>query len=129
MRTLVEPFRRHQFGAGAHRGGLALELDLRTHEYLHRGVDRHRAESERPGKGDLPFEKRYVAHGETKRHGYFPLSQPSRRAAPALRLAHASLPGSVGFFRPEINPLDKYCPAGLLRRTTYRSRPGERRGL
>ena len=58
-----------------------------AHEDLHRRGNRHRAEPERPGKRYLSFEYRYVAHGETKRHGY----RTSIQRARALRLGHASL--------------------------------------
>ncbi len=55
--AFVEPFRRHQFGAGADRGALTFDLDLDAHECLRRGIDRHGAEPERFCKRNRPFEK------------------------------------------------------------------------
>jgi hypothetical protein len=57
LRALVEPFRRHQFGAGAHRSGFAFDLDLGTHEYLRRGIDDHGAEAKRFCERNRPFKK------------------------------------------------------------------------
>jgi hypothetical protein len=57
LRTLVEPFRRHQFGAPTHRRGFAFDLDLHTHECLGRGIDDHGAKPERLGERHLPLEK------------------------------------------------------------------------
>ncbi len=39
LRPLVEPFRRHQLGAGAHRRAPAFDLDLHPHKGLHCGRD------------------------------------------------------------------------------------------
>src|SRR6267154_2008229 len=75
MRPLVEPFRHHQFGAGAHRNALAFDFDLDAHEHLRCRVDDHRAEAERFYKTNRTFKKRDVAHGDIWRHG--DLSQSS----------------------------------------------------
>ena len=69
VRTLVEPFRRQQFGAGADERAPTLDLDLGAHERLARVVDHDRAEVERPGEADRPFEERNIAHSQTRRHG------------------------------------------------------------
>jgi len=44
LRTLVEPFRRHQLGARTHRRGTSPSISiLHTHECLGRGIDNHGA--------------------------------------------------------------------------------------
>src|ERR1700686_5446065 len=63
MRALVEPFRSHQFGAGADRRTPAFDLDLGAHKGLWRGVDNHRAKPERPDETHRTFEKRNIPHG------------------------------------------------------------------
>src|SRR6516165_586578 len=68
MRPLVEPFRGQKLGAGTCRPALAFALDFDPHESLHGRVDRDRAEAERPGKADRPFEQSNVVQGEAKRH-------------------------------------------------------------
>ena len=74
LRPLVEPFRRHQFGARAHRRAPAFDLDLHPHEDLRRGIDRHGAKPKRLCERNLPLEKRDITHGQTMRHGYLPQS-------------------------------------------------------
>ena len=65
VRALVEPFRRHQFGAGTDGSAPAFDLDLNAHEYLRRGVDHHGAKPERFCKRNRPFKKCDVPHGQT----------------------------------------------------------------
>ena len=74
LRSLVEPFRHQQFGAGADRSALALHFDLGAHEQLRRGIDDHGAEPERPDKAHRAFEKFDVPHGDTWRHDALPQS-------------------------------------------------------
>src|ERR1700755_3628616 len=74
MRALVEPFRCHQFGAGADRNALALDLDLDAHEGLRRGVDHHGAEPERFCERNGPLKERDIPYGDTYRHDDLPQS-------------------------------------------------------
>src|SRR4051794_10375878 len=69
MRPLVEPFRRQQFRGGADRCSLALEFDFRPNENLRRGMDRHRAEPERPDERNRALEKPDIPHRKSWRHG------------------------------------------------------------
>src|ERR1700742_3397899 len=68
MRPLVEPFRRQHLGRRTGRDTPTLNLDRDAHQYLHRMVDRHRAEKERPRERNGALEKSDIALGESRRH-------------------------------------------------------------
>src|SRR5882724_3554341 len=74
LRALVEPFRRHQFGACADRAPLAFDLDLHAHKRLGRGIDHYGAKAKRLGEWHLPLEKRDLPHSDTWRHDVLPQS-------------------------------------------------------